>query len=543
MLVVSIQVREFETARRDAARAFAGGATGVELRIDGYGGDASAIAALIREHPDRTWIVTCRAKAEGGLSELDPQGRAERLLAATAGTPAYLDFEYAAYRESQVARERLLGAPRPPDGRPRLILSAHDFSGVPGDLHDRLTAMSAVPEAAAVKIAFTAHDIRDCFIALEFLRGAKKPTIAIAMGEAGLMTRVLAAKLGAFATFCTLDADAATAAGQVTLDEMINLYRFPSINADTRFFGVIGCPVAHSMSPALHNRWCAAAGVNAVYLPLLVGRDPGVFEGFLDGCLARPWLHAAGFSVTIPHKEAASRWVQLVLTTMGRRHTGAINTLNLPTGGDRAPWSRGGAEAERDSQTWFQPFRTRTQGLNTDAGAAIRSLAVALDRPLRKPIGLSADVLGIGGAGRTLVCALREAGCTVTVYGRDTMKTKALAREFGARAAPWESRQDRNGRILVNCTSLGMWPNVDESPMPTHAFFGCRLVFDLVYNPVKTRLLADAEAAGVPTLSGLDMFARQAALQFEAWTGIAPDLEIGRAIVLGQLGGRKTTAP
>ncbi|MCH7883827.1 MAG: hypothetical protein IIC01_01130, partial [Planctomycetes bacterium] len=146
-----------------------------------------------------------------------------------------------------------------------------------------------------------------------------------------------------------------------------------------------------------------------------------------------------------------------------------------------------------------------------------------LDCPPSQLTGLTVDVLGAGGAARAVLYGLSMFGCDVTIFGRSLDKARRLADEHGARAAAWEDRAGRKGKVLINCTSVGLWPRVNESPMPQDSLDGCRLVFDLVYHPLQTQLLRQADQAGVQTLNGLDMFIRQAAMQFELWTSKAPD--------------------
>jgi len=292
---------------------------------------------------------------------------------------------------------------------------------------------------------------------------------------------------------------------------MIHRYRWPDLNRETRVYGVIGDPVAHSMSPILFNTWFAEAGVNAVYFPLRVRGGELELNGFLDACRDRSFLDIGGFSVTIPHKEHVLRWAGGGAESMAR-WIGAANTLVFNG--------------------------TKVRAFNTDCYAATASLAEAIGCPPRDLHDLTFDVLGTGGAARAMLYGLRELGCRVHLFGRSPDKTRALAGEFGFEAVPWANRGSRTGQVLINSTSVGLWPQVEDSPMPVEAIQGCRLVFDLIYRPLRTRLLRDAEACGIPTLSGLNMFLRQAAMQFELWTGRAPDVESGRRSVTAELLGQ-----
>ena len=528
LLITSIAPTDLASLQARAERAWAEDAEAVEIRLDAFGDPPETVAAYLRKHPERTWIVTCRGAREGGRSKLNAADRARRLSIATAGTNALVDFEFADWRESEEVRRVL-----PATSTRRLILSAHDFAGLPTDLSDQAAAMTEDPAAAVVKLAYQTHHAGDTFAALDLLHdrpgldasgNTRDPSsaasggapglpdlITIAMGEDGLWTRVLAGKLGAFATYCSLDANEATAPGQPTLREMLDLYGWRRINADTRVFGVIGDPVGHSMSPKLFNHWLMETGVNAVYLPILVRGAGDGMGRFLDECRARSWLDLGGFSVTIPHKAAAMNWAGDGAEWLARR-IGAANTICFD--------------------------RDRVRAYNTDCYAAIDSMAAALGGTRIELNGLRVDVLGSGGAAAALVYALPMFGCEVTVFGRSPDRTRRLAEPFGARAAAWNDRTNQRGDVLINCTSVGLWPDADASPMPPDALANRRLVFDVIYNPLETRLLRDAAACGVATLNGLDMFVRQAAVQFELWFGRTPDAAAARRMLEVEIAAR-----
>ncbi len=502
LLVTSILAESVTDLATRAGQAWAGGADAVEVRMDAFDGDPSALGDYLKAHREHRWIITCRNAEEGGGFRGDTMERVSRLLAAARGTDAYVDFELADWRRSDNIRQKVGLAAAASDGDARrLILSAHDFRRFPENLdavvHEIIDAHDAV-----AKVAYRGADIVDSFVALDLMHERGSSVIAISMGDEGLWTRLLARKLNAFASFCSLASDETTAPGQITLEEMIALYRWKSIDSSTKVYGVIGDPVAHSMSPLLFNHWFAAAGINAVYLPLRVGAEGDGLARFLNGCVERPWLDIGGFSVTIPHK--ASAWLKDGADSLSRR-IGAVNTIAF--------------------------HGAKPTGYNTDCYAAVSSLCDALQCERSNLAGLIVDVLGAGGSARAIVEGLNEFGCRVTAYGRSTLKTKKLADECGVAAAAWEDRVNRRGEVLINCTPLGMWPNVNESPMNTDSLRGCRLVFDLIYNPLQTRLLRDAAAAGCATLNGLDMFIRQAAMQFELWTGKVPEVHAARDLL------------
>jgi 3-dehydroquinate dehydratase/shikimate dehydrogenase len=493
LLVTSAFVENTGQIAAVADRAFREGADAVELRLDAFEGDAAEIAECIKTHSNRTWIVTCRSAEEGGLFRGDTMERVSRLIAAARGTGAYVDFELSDWRRSSNIRQKVLLAAEQPAGNHRLILSHHDFSGVPSDSRAIVKEVHDAGAGAIAKIAYRCDHINESFAALDLMHEFADRVIAVAMGEDGAWTRMLAKKLGAFASYAALDAQAGTAPGQATIAEMVRL-RWRKTGRHSKVFGVLGDPVFHSMSPALFNRWFEEAGIDALYLPLRVRGAAAEFESFAKSCAERAWLGVAGFSVTVPHKPAALNWVGDGADSLSQR-IGAVNTV---------------------------VFRDGVRGHNTDCYAAVGSLAQALDCATVDLSGLEVDLLGAGGVARALVEGLHDVGARVTVYARSQSARERLARQHGCSTRSWEERVCRS-EVLINCTPIGMWPQVDESPMPAEALRGCRLVFDLIYNPLQTKLLREATVAGCAALNGLDMFIRQAATQFELWTGQTPD--------------------
>jgi len=515
LLVTSILAESLGDLAPRAERAWADGADAVEVRMDAFDGDPGTLVEYLKAHKDRTWIVTCRRAEEGGCFRGNTMERVSRLIAAARGTGAYVDFELADWRRSDNIRQKVglaaahcVAAAASADGQlRRLILSSHDFDGRPENL-DAIVHEMTDAHGAVAKVAYLGAHMVDTFAALDVMREHGSSVIAICMGEEGLWTRVLAKKYNAFASLCSLAAEEATAPGQTTLEEMIGSYRWKYIDQSTKVYGVVGDPIAHSMSPFLFNRWFVDAGINAVCLPMRVGANGDGLARFLDGCLERPWLDIGGFSVTIPHKFAARRWVGDGADHLSQ-WIGAINTLVFT--GDRPT------------------------GHNTDCYAAITSMCDALHCDRSDLVGLTVDLLGAGGAARAIVEGLRECGCRITVYGRTPQRTQMFVAECDVTAAAWEDRVKRRGEVLINCTPVGMWPKVNQSPMPADSLGDCRLVFDLIYRPLDTILLKNAAMAGCATLNGLDIFVRQAAMQFELWTGRTPDLQHARDLLTTRL--------
>ncbi|GJM24040.1 MAG: hypothetical protein DHS20C16_04550 [Phycisphaerae bacterium] len=281
---------------------------------------------------------------------------------------------------------------------------------------------------------------------------------------------------------------------------MLDQYRWANIDSDTKFFGVIGSPVGHSLSPAIFNAQFGAQNYNGVYLPLLVESEDELTR-FLENCRTNTWLDAMGFSVTIPHKEAVCRWLGDRADSAAQR-IGAVNTLRLLDGE-------------------YRGFNTDYLGIleALRSGAGFETISLKSKR---------ATIFGAGGAARAAVAALVDSGCDLTIFNRSAARAEALAREFGCEFGTWDDRGVGTPDLIVNCTSVGMWPNVDESPMPANALRAETVVFDTVYKPRQTALIQDAQAAGCRTIGGIEMFIHQAAAQYRIWTGADADLELLR---------------
>ena len=256
--------------------------------------------------------------------------------------------------------------------------------------------------------------------------------------------------------------------------------------------GVIGHPIAHSRSPQLHGHWLARYGIKGHYVPMDVAPDD------LPQALAMlPKLGFVGVNVTIPHKEAAlakaNRCEEIV------RQIGAANTLSLDENGQ---WEAG----------------------NTDFQAALDSLELAL-QPGESLEGKRILMLGAGGVARAIGLGVTRRGAVLVIASRTTDRAKALAESLGCRHLTWENRGSEYADILINCTPIGMHPNVNESPFQENWLRDEMIVFDTIYNPENTLLLKEARARQCRTVSGIEMFVRQAAAQFQRFTGQAAPLE------------------
>ena len=448
----------------------------VELRLDTVKDPSAAAALAGRKKPV---IVTCRPKSEGGHFNGSEEERRTILSDAIALGAEYVDLEWNGTCADLMERT----------GGRRVILSHHDFTGMPADIRGKAQAMLS-SGAEVVKLAITAERLSDCVTLREIGRTTRVPMSLIAMGEAGLASRVLATWMGS----CWTYSGDGVAPGQVPQGQMQDEYRFSRIGARTKIYGVLGKPVSHSVSPAMHNAAFRAAHLDAVYLPLAAA-DFDDFTTFADAA------SLAGVSVTAPFKVSAFERAD-ECDPVSRRIQ-AVNTLR------------------REGAKWL--------GCNTDVSGFLAPLQTAL-----KP-GMRATILGAGGAARSVSVALASAGVKVTVAARRMDQARAVAALTGAATTEWPPTPS-SWDLLVNATPVGTSPHTDRSPLPDDYLFHIGgIVYDLVYNPPLTRLLAEAGRARCRTLGGLDMLVAQAQAQFEWWTGGRPADRVMREAALARL--------
>ena len=460
--------------RRDAVV----GADLVELRLDSVSDLDVAGALAGRRTPV---VVTCRPAWEGGGFQGSEIERLQILETALQGGADYVDVEFQA-QFSDLIRSR---------GGKQIVVSTHDFEGVPSDLSDRLRSMRATG-AEIVKAAVLVRSLSDNLSLLRLEPSTH--TVLIGMGPAGVPTRVLAAHFGS----CWSYAGDGHAPGQIGAERMLDEFRFRQITPRTAIYGVTGSPLAHSLSPAMHNAAFRAAGIDAVYLPM-VASSADDFIAFANA------LGVRGASVTIPYKVDLFRRSDEADPLS--RQVGAINTLR------------------REGARWH--------ARNTDVSGFLAPLGHRLQLG-----GARAVILGNGGAARAVAVALASVGSAVTVYGRNRARADEVAKLVGGQGASLPVAP-KSWDLLVNATPVGTYPNTGETPFD-QAFDG-RVVYDLVYNPARTRLLDEAAAAGCVTIGGLDMLVAQAEDQSAWWLGERPPADLMRLAAQAGLGSVQET--
>jgi 3-dehydroquinate dehydratase / shikimate dehydrogenase len=460
------------------------GVTLVELRLDFIQGSVQ-VQRLLADRPCPV-VVTCRRPVDGGRWERSEEERLVLLRTAIVAGADYVDLE------------EDIAAKIPRYGATKRIISHHDFAKTPADLtllHKRLAAL----DADIVKIATMANHPTDNLRMLELVHASKLPTVGICMGDIGVPTRILAGRANAPFTYATFNDERTLAPGQIGWRVMREVYRYDSITRKTRIYGVVADPVAHSLSPVVHNAALAAAGIDAVYVPFRVPAEQ--IDEFLS--TAHRWP-LAGLSVTIPHKESVLRHVREQDELV--RSIGAANTLTFGAAGVAAH--------------------------NSDATAAAESLLAALAEN-EPAAGVTAGprtalVLGAGGAARAVAFALRREGMDVTVAGRTLERARKITTEVGCKAIDWGHRFRFPYDCLVNATPVGMHPHVDETPYEKQHLKSYMVVFDTVYNPENTLLVKDAQSVGCRVVTGVDMFVRQASIQHRIWHGAEPPAGVMR---------------
>ncbi|MCH2113319.1 MAG: shikimate dehydrogenase [Pirellulales bacterium] len=474
------------------------GAEIVELRLD-YVSSRVNIRRLISERGDSDCqiIITCRRKEDGGKWNRTEDERILVLREAIAEGVDYVDLE-----------EDIAGL-IPRFGKTKRIVSYHNFRKTPEDLRGLHTHMSQL-DPDIIKLAAMANDPHDNLRMLETMQESEVPTVCMCMGDIGTPARILSGKFNAPFTYATFHHERALAPGQLSFKQMADIYRYRSIGPDTAVYGVIADPVGHSLSPHVHNAAFEAKGIDSVYVPFRVAPDS--LEQFM---IDAPRLGIRGLSVTIPHKEAIANHLTKVDPAV--KSIGAVNTVVL-NGSD-------------------------VVGYNTDYNAAMDCLENALGTIGSKPSPVKNKrvlVLGAGGVARPIVYGLKSRGALVSVASRTRERSERLARAFDCKAIDWENRQRVQCDIVANCTPVGMHPNVDESPVSKTFLKHSMLVFDTVYNPESTLLVKDARSRNCHVITGVDMFERQAMLQFFLFTRQEAPPELMRDVLrktIGPIGG------
>ena len=448
-------------------------------------------------------VITCRRERDGGKFAGSEESRQTLLRQAIAEGVEYVDLE-----------DDVAGS-IPRFGKTKRIVSLHDFRKTPDDL-EGLHKQLAAHDADIVKLATMANQPHDNLRMLHLIRSSQVPTVGMCMGDIGTPSRLLAGRFGAPFTYATFHHERTLAPGQLSFQQMHENYHYDQIGPETAVYGVIGDPIGHSLSPMVHNAALRQMKIDGVYVPFRVPREH--LQQFIDDA---PALGMRGLSVTIPHKELVLK--HLAKTDETTRGVGAANTLVFGSDG--------------------------IAGYNTDHQAAMDSLEHALATAAGDPppargkemdlAGLHALVLGAGGAAKAIAYGLKRRGADVVIAGRTAQRAQQLAGRLQCRVVDWSARYSIEAELLVNCTPVGMHPNVDATPYEKHHLKPSMVVFDTVYNPENTLLIKDARSQSCTVINGVEMFIRQASLQFALFTGVDAPSERMREVLKRAIGPAK----
>jgi 3-dehydroquinate dehydratase/shikimate dehydrogenase len=494
---------EIQAAARQGARF-------LELRLD-FLARPPDFKRLLQDKPCPV-LATVRRPVDGGRWAASEETRRLLLRQAIVAGVDWIDLE-----------SDVIGS-IPRFGKVKRLVSYHNLQGVPPDLEKIHEAMCQA-DADVVKIAVRAQSPTDNLRVLALLKAPARPTIAYCMGDMGLPSRILGGKLGAPFTYAAFNPERTIAPGLPSFRDLRAIYHYEHVNAETQVFGVVGDPVAHSLSPLIHNQAFRELGINAVYLPFRVPRSE-----FVSTIKAFERLDVRGYSVTIPHKETAA--VMAVVKDDAVTRTQAANTLVR-----RATWNLAGAGTGVTTGLAAHKDDGGFAAYNTDFQGAIEALRANLPAnppppdPFRPLAGRSALVLGSGGIARAVTFALLSEGVAVTISNRTPERAEKLAQEARCKHIEWGGRHNVLCDLLVNCTSVGMHPNLDECPVHHSLLKHGMIVFDTVYTPETTLLVKEAKERGCHVVTGVELFVRQAALQFRLFTGREPPTELFRKVV------------
>jgi 3-dehydroquinate dehydratase/shikimate dehydrogenase len=442
----------------------------------------------------KNFIITLRSAEQGGGSDIDVQTRRQFWDSVPAVKWADIEPDLVEDIEGR--------------GFEKLICSYHATSNSAANIR-QIFALLAATRADVLKIAVPADAATDAIPVWNMVKDAQaagKDIIPVAMGEAGKWTRILGPAYGGFLSFAALEAGSETASGQLSAEDMTNVFRTKELSRETEIFGIVAGDTGYSISPWMHNAAFKAAGMDRVFVPLQADDIEEFIFRMVKPETREVDLNFRGFSITNPHKRTVMNLLDRVDEAAAK--IGAVNTINIEEG--------------------------KLVGYNTDAPGFV----APLKKVLGSVKGARVAIAGAGGAARACAYALKQEGAAVSIFARSYKKASDLADSIGVKAGAMNN-SFRPGTIdiLVNATPIGTKGSREEGAAIANSsqLNGLKLVYDLVYNPIDTPLIREARRAGVPAIGGVDMLIAQGARQFEIWTGEKPQINVMKAAVLTKL--------
>ncbi|MGB7437233.1 MAG: shikimate dehydrogenase [Candidatus Acidiferrum sp.] len=480
-VVATPNASEFQRLVRSALRQ----TPTVELRLDWLASDHERLKVLRwlkRFAPkNAVFVATCRRRIGGGEFAGGAEAELFWLRKAKEAGCLWCDLEIETLRELPGKTAEGYALP------PKVLLSIHDFRRTP-ELPSKLK-IAARDGVDAVKVAAMSRKLSDSTRLLRLARGSSK-VVAVPMGEIGLPGRILALRQGSALLYAPVAA--ATAPGQVNLRDLKELYCAHTLTSKTRVYGVIGNPIGHSLSPLLHNTGYVAARKDAVFLPFLV-------EQLAEFLKVGREFGVAGFCVTIPYKQKIFKYLDACDPLA--EDIGAVNTVTVRANGTLV-------------------------GTNTDYLGVLRAFEGKLNLKASRVL-----IFGAGGAARAAAFAMAKAGADILVCARREQAAKELARAVRGGVVKRAALRNEKFDAILNTTPIGMHPHAGSSPLEP-AELNCKLVVDLVYRPLRTKLLRLAAARRIRTVSGVEIFLAQGIAQWELWMGSrAPEAAMRSAIM------------
>ncbi len=493
----------------------------IELRMDliADGNLDELIVAIRNTAGSVKIIVTCRKKDEALAAKELPDGsqtinkeigKMDLLKKAISMKADFVDIELTEgtaaigeLRDYCEKRGRVTG----------IIVSYHDIEKTPSLARLKEIFNNCLESGATiVKIVTFAESAEDNLRVLSMIPYAQKHSqkiIAMCMGPQGRISRIIAPFLGAYLSFAALDSGAQSAPGQLTVRQMrqinnqIQGNRLPlnpesvlSSGQGLQNYVLLGNPVAQSLSPAMHNAALKEMGIDGRYNAFCVADLEDAIHGIKG-------MDISGASVTIPYKVSVMEYLDEIHEDAQK--IGAVNTIVNNNG--------------------------RLTGYNTDWFGLMLAI-----RQLMSVKGQTFVILGAGGTARAAVYGIIKEGGLPIIVNRTIKKGKVLADEFNCPCYSLADLGKIKADCLINTTPVGMYPHTDQTPVEAKMLTGYKYVIDVIYNPLKTRLLCDAEGQGCRIISGLDMFVHQGAEQLKLWTGIEPSRALMKKVVIERLG-------
>ena len=488
MLAAVITAKDAEDVIKDAEKAK--NADLVELRLDYIKNlDGENLKRIIK-NCKKPVITTNRRKSEGGFFIWGENKRIEILKKAVNSGVDYVDIEYSSDKDSIKNLIKI-------KNKTKIIISYHNFEETPDDITNIYNYIKKL-NPDLIKITTYANSVTDNFRIFDLIKMANrenKKVIAFCMGSYGQFSRILSVILGSQITYASVEKGKESASGQLAVNELVSCYRIKKLNKNTKIAGLIGNPVGHSWSHIIHNSAFEKFGINAVYLKFQVDKLKEFVWYFRR-------FDLMGFSVTIPHKIEVIKYLDSI--DKKAKKIGAVNTIVAKNG--------------------------KLIGYNTDCGGAMQAL-----KSKTKIRNRNVVLLGAGGSARALAYGLKEEGANITILNRTINKAALLADYFNCNYGPLGALKNIDYDVLINTTSAGMHPEINNSPVNAGLIKKNSVVFDIVFNPFKTRLLLDAEKKGCGIIPGIEMLIYGNMMQFKLWTGKNAPEQLIRNKVSGYL--------